>query len=304
MATSASPSQPDPHELRMALEQAIRTNDMPRFQHLLAQGAHRANQSPGQTSLMTAAIFHRHEMCEALILAGADIHALDINGIDAIHHASGQAPSNACIKTCEVLLRHGADPHGTVKSTGNTCLHLAANEDNADLCALLIARGALIDEPNLENHTPLSVAVKTQSLQAARGLLKAGADPDWWPDKDRKRSLVRQAEYLDDFPLMWTLIAYGAICQKDVEGDFKHVDQMEASVLAGDFERFAELLAKQGLSPQRNQELRQVAESKGGPQSEEFLALLDATLARQSIAEIVSMAKAAGADPERKGAMP
>lgn len=291
---AASPSESeDRHQLLSDLMQAIRINDAPKALELIERGADLKQISPGaHTPLIVAAIFHRDQLCEALIAAGSEVDVLDSEGQSPLHHACSQSSSTAGLRTCEVLLAHGADVNLATLHTGDTPLHLAAQENDPQLCALLLAKGAQIDCANTSEDSALAVAVKAQSEDAIKILLKAGADPNWWPDQPRKRSLVRQSEYLDDFQTMWTLMAYGATCAEDVEGDYGHIEPIEAAVRALDSERFSHLFAKHGeMSADKAAQLRQIAIETHGQKAQEIVALVDATLARCSIAHIAELAK-------------
>lgn len=64
---------------------------------------------------------------EALLDAGADIHAVDKNGVTALHHAV-RFRSPAAV---EVLLRRGAAVNQTCKRSGSTALHRAVTSTGA-----------------------------------------------------------------------------------------------------------------------------------------------------------------------------
>ena len=64
---------------------------------------------------------------EALLAAGADIHAADKNGVTALHHAV-RFRSPAAVA---VLLEHGAAVNQSCKRSGSTPLHRAVTSSGA-----------------------------------------------------------------------------------------------------------------------------------------------------------------------------
>jgi ankyrin repeat protein len=89
-----------------------------------------------------------------LLEKGADMNAKDINGWNALMHAS----ANGSIETCTVLLDKGASPDSNNSDNNNatnktSALILAVHEDNIQLCLLLISRFADINlKVNLINY--------------------------------------------------------------------------------------------------------------------------------------------------------
>lgn len=78
-----------------------------------------------------------------------------------------------------LLLEHGADLHA-VDRDGRTALHQAAHRKRAPLVALLLEHGAKVGLQNREGWTALHYACRgrNSSLEIARLLIDAGADPD------------------------------------------------------------------------------------------------------------------------------
>jgi tankyrase len=64
---------------------------------------------------------------ESLLVAGADIHATDKNGVTALHHAVRFRSPTAV----ETLLRHGANANQACARSGSTALHRAVTSSGA-----------------------------------------------------------------------------------------------------------------------------------------------------------------------------
>ena len=78
---------------------------------------------------------------------GADIHAANRRGYQAIHEAS----------------------------VGNADLSLAQQERQAETLKILIARGARLDTFNKNGMTPMHIAIRCRSILAVETLIKAGS---------------------------------------------------------------------------------------------------------------------------------
>ncbi|MGI9017503.1 MAG: ankyrin repeat domain-containing protein [Euzebya sp.] len=68
-------------------------------------------------------------------------------------------------------------PVNLTNSDGDSLLMLAAYNDHAPLVEGLITRGADVDQPNDQNHTPLAGVTFKGFDRVALLLLRAGADP-------------------------------------------------------------------------------------------------------------------------------
>jgi tankyrase len=111
---------------------------------------------------------------EALLDAGADIHAIDKNGVTALHHAV-RFRNPAAV---EVLLRRGAKVNHTCSRSGSTALHRAVTSTGApgtagkgqqarEIVAMLLQSGA---DPTIKNRSGKQAADYTRDQQVL-GLL-------------------------------------------------------------------------------------------------------------------------------------
>lgn len=145
---------------------------------LLQYGARKNAVSPliTKTPLMMAAERGHAETARVLLEAGA--HAGRIEGTPAspLHYAA----KGGHLHVCELLLASGktAVDVDARCSTNSTPLHWASQKNRAAVIAFLVERGA---DPNAEagrrnGHTALHVAASHNCLEAARALVKCGAD--------------------------------------------------------------------------------------------------------------------------------
>lgn len=109
---------------------------------------------------------------EALLDAGADLHAVDKNGVTALHHAVRFRNPGAV----EVLLRRGAKVNQTCARSGSTALHRAATSTGAPgtagknrqaraIVALLLEFGA---DPAIRNRTGKQAADYVRDKEVLR----------------------------------------------------------------------------------------------------------------------------------------
>ncbi|RIV68752.1 ankyrin repeat domain-containing protein [Flagellimonas aequoris] len=110
------------------------------------------------------------------------------------------------IEIAKWLLEQGADPnlHATNPSKVNA-LHAAVAKENVELCQLLIAKGADINAPQMQNVTALHSAAHRGNLELVKLLVQQGADIDLKMDNgDTALSIVKRdghkevAAYLEE----------------------------------------------------------------------------------------------------------
>lgn len=126
----------------------------------------------GRTPLMAAAYKGCLQLIEPLIKKGAHLEAADDKGITALLYAVSYR-SKEVIK---VLLAQGANIRAQSKE-GNTAFFAAiSNQDSEIIRELLKAEPKIIDEYNARGDTPLTFAIRLESLSMIELLLAYGAD--------------------------------------------------------------------------------------------------------------------------------
>lgn len=102
-----------------------------------------------------------------LLMAGANIHAIDKNGVTALHHAV-RFRSPGAVKA---LIEHGANVNQACRRSGSTPLHRAVTQTGA----------------------PGTKGRSQEALEIVRLLLAAGADPSM-----RNKAGRMPADYVSD----------------------------------------------------------------------------------------------------------
>ena len=125
----------------------------------------------GTTALMLAAENGHEQAVQALLAAGADIHAVNENGDSALVCATG----NGHEAVFHRLMEAGADIHHADKD-GNTPLMAAAAGGNTAILRAMLAAGAQANTANAYGRTALMVAAVNGHEDALAVLLAAGAD--------------------------------------------------------------------------------------------------------------------------------
>jgi ankyrin repeat protein len=173
----------------------IRSDDEVNFKELLQAGL------AGETPLMAAAAGQEVAATAFLLSQGANIHARNSNGDQAIHHARSpdllrlliQAGADVCSKNKQnyqpihdtidldhiaILLDDGADVNA-ISGAGSWILDDIAAQGDGPGIAYLSSRGAKPDLTSMGGtygKTALFSAVGSDSLACVRLLLEAGAD--------------------------------------------------------------------------------------------------------------------------------
>lgn len=189
---------------------AAERGDIPMIALLLRRGARiEAAGDRGRTPLLIAVARGQEAAVQALLAAGANAAAVDHDGKPAIVLAAEQgsagiarlllakgadknarvvsgplAKSTALIRALEsrnaaaamVLIEAGADVKA-VGSIGETPLH-ACSESPPEICAALLARGAVLEARTPQGNTPLMSAAQDGNAAVVRLLLSRGADPN------------------------------------------------------------------------------------------------------------------------------
>jgi ankyrin repeat protein len=161
------------------LYDAASVNDVELVNYLLRKGADPNQQcSSGATALMaacsrlTSSIANVQEMAVAMALlnSGADLNIQDNKGETALMKTRNR-------QLVDLLLDSGADP--VIKDLKRqTVLHHWLRLLDGPLLDDLISLGCFIDEPDLEDQTPLMLAARYRYGKSVAALLEKGADPN------------------------------------------------------------------------------------------------------------------------------
>jgi hypothetical protein len=117
----------------------------------------------GDTALHIAAAAYQREIVSNLLAAGADVHARNRRGQEALHAASCGSPGShfwnplAQVATITRLVEAGANPNVLDKS-GVSPLHKAIRTRCADAVRTLLTLGADPAGPNKNGSTPILLA--------------------------------------------------------------------------------------------------------------------------------------------------
>ena len=120
----------------------------------------------GDTALHIAAAAYETEILRMLLTAGADVHAKNRRGQEALHYASVGAPGSpwwnpsAQSATITLLIEEGADPNALDKS-GVSPLHKAIRTRCAEAVRTLLAHGADPALKNKSGSTPMVLAIQS-----------------------------------------------------------------------------------------------------------------------------------------------
>jgi ankyrin repeat protein len=179
-----------------ALHWVVRSDDIETTRLLLQAGANvRLADRYGITALRLAAENGSAAMIEVLVKAGADPNTTLPTGETALMTAAHTGKPDAV----GMLLTHGAKPNERDNRFGETAMMWAAAENNAAAIRVLAdgggdlnAKSRLMDFPEFKfltsgmvitalpkgGWTPLMYAARQGSLDAARALMEAGANPN------------------------------------------------------------------------------------------------------------------------------
>lgn len=131
----------------------------------------------GRTPLMVAAYAKRIDAATALIVAGADLDALDRDRYDVVTIASVAND----VKMLKLVLASGAKAGQTISPYDGTALIAAAHLGHVEVVKTLIAAGAPLDHVNNLNWTALIESIVLgdggpNHVACLTALIEAGAD--------------------------------------------------------------------------------------------------------------------------------
>ncbi|CAM9939466.1 unnamed protein product [Ectocarpus sp. 12 AP-2014] len=133
----------------------------------------------GHTPLDLAVAGGKRAAAKALIMAGADVNALDATNDGPLHHAI----KGDHVGIAKDLLLSGANPM-QAGSIGDFPIHLAAYHGLDEVVLALVQKGIDLNCVNNEPDTPLCMAMvrnhaaASNKAAAIRALFEAGADID------------------------------------------------------------------------------------------------------------------------------
>jgi uncharacterized protein len=177
-----------------ALHWAAHWDDREMADLLIGAGANpKTTNAYGGTPLSEACTNSDAAMIEKLLKAGADPNAVSSEGETALMTAA----RTGSLDSVKALLNHGADVNAKEQWLGQTALMWAVSENHPAVVEMLIAHGAdvnarstvreekiknkwfvanVVSAPPKGGFTPLLYAARQNSLEAAKMLVKAGAD--------------------------------------------------------------------------------------------------------------------------------
>lgn len=135
------------------------------------------------TPLHLASMAANMQIAKLLIDAGADVNARTRrSGETALFsatHGAAQGGTRSYLNLTKLLIARGADVNVKLKSDGETALHQVSrsySEKHAsEVCALLIANGAHVNERNAKGHTALDEALANGRNKTSEFLRKHNA---------------------------------------------------------------------------------------------------------------------------------
>ncbi|KEG15502.1 ankyrin repeat protein [Trypanosoma grayi] len=128
----------------------------------------------GRTPLHEAVRNNYVECCEALLDYGAD-DTVQAATLSTPFHTAAACGSVECM---EILLKRSPDPTAKVNELDRSkcsALHKSASDGDVRVCQWLVEHGAVVDQRDINDTTPLLMAVKMGKQEAAEYLIRQGA---------------------------------------------------------------------------------------------------------------------------------
>lgn len=117
-------------------------------------------------------------LCNDLKVSKVHINScVDEERWGVLHYACSLDRDKAKVM-CELLLKQGADVNVVNNPSKHTPLHIASNENNAEVCELLLTNGANLEAQDRRGETPLHIAARYGRLESCIVLLKHGANKE------------------------------------------------------------------------------------------------------------------------------
>ncbi|XP_064602461.1 ankyrin repeat and EF-hand domain-containing protein 1-like isoform X2 [Liolophura sinensis] len=198
----------DPNDGDTALSVAACANNDDMIEFLLGLGAHPdVMDLKGRTAAMRAAEYGHVQCLEKLVKAGANMQLTDLQGKGILFYCI--SPTQRHEKCFEIALAHGADVNNKAKDGTHVFLYACLTAvENADMCCLMLKKGA---EPNAKNDkgmTALMAAANSGSLAVTKAILDKGANVNALDGK--KNHAAHFAAKGGFLPVLCCLSAYSA----------------------------------------------------------------------------------------------
>lgn len=138
-----------------ALQLAVAGGKAKLVSFLLQHGAdiHQKQEKDGSTAVHFIT-YRSGEVAQILIDNGADLNAIDAKGLSVLHHAS-RLNNQAVV---DMLLKKGVDINFRCKKRGATALHYAVKGDGFEAARFLLKHGADVTAMDIDGKTPLDYA--------------------------------------------------------------------------------------------------------------------------------------------------
>lgn len=161
--------------LATPLMQAARRMESPELIHLLVDKGARLEErnAANETALEIAAKLSMKAAIEALVQRGANINAIDKDGLTPLMKMVKQSTENGV----RMLLEAGADTSMRIPTSGNTALHIAVTNSNRPaIMQLLLRHGANKEQKDAAGFTPLILAASNNCGALVKFLVERGAN--------------------------------------------------------------------------------------------------------------------------------
>lgn len=134
-----------------------------------------AQDGNGKTALHWAAVFNKPWLFDLLLEAGADMNVIDEYGLKPLHYACMNNSKDIALDILDAT--NNADINTPVGDYHRTPLMMAAGRPGAyALVQALVARGAYINQPDVQAETPLGKAISARDIHMTKLLVQEGAD--------------------------------------------------------------------------------------------------------------------------------